>query len=161
MGPTAEMTFGPPTGLSLNPTVSPMTSHAKPRVTPVLLTLLIFAGLAGCGDDDEVATSTTSTTTGSTTTASATTASTTTEGPDSIVVAFVCGNGETGSTDVPTGDIEQIDDIVNTIDLCEFREGLAEISFTAPCPDGDREVTVPATDGALPDIATLDLCENT
>lgn len=73
---------------------------------------------------------------------------------------FVCGNGETGSSDVPTDDIEQIDDIVNTIDLCEFRGGLTEISFTAPCPSGDRDVTVPATDGAVPDIATLDLCEN-
>ncbi|MDH3292838.1 MAG: hypothetical protein OER95_00790 [Acidimicrobiia bacterium] len=73
---------------------------------------------------------------------------------------YACGNGETGSTDVPTDDIEEIDDIVNTIDLCEFRGGLTEISFTAPCPSGDRDVTVPATEGAVPDIATLDLCEN-
>lgn len=61
---------------------------------------------------------------------------------------------------MPTGDIEEIDDIVNTLDLCEFIGGLAEISFVAPCPSGDREVTVQAVNGGLPDIATLDLCEN-
>lgn len=156
-----------------------MVNHSVLRATPLLLAGLLVNGLLGCGDDDEAATTTTTaestttqsattTTTDSTTTQSVTTTTTestttqtaTTEAPDAIAITFTCGNGETGSTDVPTGDIEQIDDVVNTIDLCEFRGGLTEISFTAPCPSGDRAVTVSASDGALPDIATLDLCEN-
>lgn len=61
---------------------------------------------------------------------------------------------------MPTDDIEAIDEFVNTIDLCEFIGGLAEISFIAPCPSGDRQVTVAASAGEVPDIATLDLCED-
>ncbi len=77
----------------------------------------------------------------------------------SIAIDYSCDDGSNGSAEVPTGDLELIDDTVNTIDLCEFRGGLAEISFVASCPSGDRPVTVPATDGGLPDLATLDLCE--
>ena len=46
------------------------------------------------------------------------------------------------------------------VDFCEGVGGLASVAFTAPCPSGDREVVVAAVGGALPDIATLDLCEN-
>lgn len=158
------------------------------RAVTVLLIGLLILVLAGCGDDDDGATTTTSTTTTSsttTTTSSATTSTsttTTTVGSTSstqpttastapatsqsattepmITIGYLCGDGDTGSTDVATGDIEEIDDIINTIDLCEFKGGLTEISFTAPCPSGDREVTVVTVDGAVPDIATLDLCEN-
>jgi hypothetical protein len=79
----------------------------------------------------------------------------------SIAIDYSCGDGSTGSADVPTGDLELIDDTVNTIYLCEFRGGLAEISLVASCPSGDRPVTVPASDAGLPDLATLDLCETT
>ena len=61
---------------------------------------------------------------------------------------------------MPTDDIEQIDEFVNTIDLCEFRGGLAQISFVAPCASGPREIVVTAVEGELPDLATLDLCED-
>lgn len=61
---------------------------------------------------------------------------------------------------VPTNDIEQIDEFVNTIDLCEFLGGISQISFIAPCASGDRRVNVAAVDGELPDIATLDPFED-
>jgi hypothetical protein len=80
-----------------------------------------------------------------------------------IEIDVSCVDGEpavTATTPLPITDIEEIDDIVNTIDFCEGAGGLASVSFTAPCPSGDRDVVVVAVGGALPDIATLDLCEN-
>lgn len=115
------------------------------------------AGTDGAGTDgagtDEAATD------GSTTDGGGATDGTDTR-TDTIAITYACGNGESGSADIPTNDIEEIDDIVNTIDFCEFRGGLSSISFTAPCPSGDRDVTIQAVDGGIPDIATLDLCEN-
>ena len=161
-----------------------MLNKPSSRTTSLVLAGLLTLGLIGCGDDDEGTTTTsaestsssatsTTTTTTSTTTTESTTASTestttTTESTTSqsttqdatIDVDYVCGDGDTGSAEFSTDDIEEIDDLVNSTDLCEFKGGLIEISFTAPCPSGDREVTVMAIDGAVPDIATLDLCEN-
>lgn len=80
-----------------------------------------------------------------------------------IEIDVACVDGETAvtaTTPLPVTDIEEIDDIVNTIDFCEGAGGLASVEFTAPCPSGDRDVVVVAVGGALPDIATLDLCEN-
>lgn len=88
---------------------------------------------------------------------------TTTDDEAGIEIDVACVDGEpavTATTPLPVSDIEEIDDIVNTIDFCEGVGGLASVSFTAPCPSGDREVIVAAVGGALPDIATLDLCEN-
>ena len=79
---------------------------------------------------------------------------------ESIAITYTCGNGESGDADAPTPNMEELDDVVNTIDFCEGREGLVSVAFTAACPSGDRDVTVEAVDGGLPDIATLDLCEN-
>jgi hypothetical protein len=132
-----------------------------------MLVAVLLLVLLGCGDDDAVGTTSTenslppldSTTTGPP--GPPPPSESTTTIPDSISVAYVCGNGEDGSAEIPAGDLEVVDDAVNTIDLCEFRGGLAEISLTAPCPSGDRDVTVPAVDGAVPDFATLDLCEDT
>ena len=148
----------------------------------LLLTGLLALSMIGCGENDEgtttttaestssSATSTTTATTSTTTTESTTasTKSTTTESTTSqstttdatINIDYVCGDGDTGSAEFSTDDIEEIDDFVNATDLCEFKGGLVEISFTAPCPSGDREITVIAIDGAVPDIATLDLCED-
>ena len=159
-----------------------MMNKLSSRTTSLLLTGLLALGMIGCGEDDEGTTTTTAestsssatsttTATASTTTTESTTAgteSTTTESTTSqstttdatINIDYVCGDGDTGSAEFSTDDIEEIDDFVNATDLCEFKGGLVEISFTAPCPSGDREVTVIAIDGAVPDIATLDLCEN-
>lgn len=162
-----------------------MLNRPRPRAASLAFVALLALGLVGCGDDDEgttttataestssSATSTTTTTTSTTTTESTTaTSESTTTAPESttsqsttpdatINIAYLCGDGDTGSAEFSTDDIEEIDDFVNATDLCEFKGGLIEISFTAPCPSGDRDVTVAATDGAVPDIATLDLCEN-
>lgn len=150
------------------------------RLGSLALAALLFLVIAGCGsndDESDTATSSTSTpstpstqpTTTETTVSSTSTAETststtgapsTTEPQGSFAITYVCGNGDTGSADIPTEDIDEIDDIVNTIDLCETLGGLTEITFTAPCPSGDREWPVGATDGALPDFATIDFCEN-
>lgn len=169
----------------MRPAQAKTTSRSWP--TSLLVSCLFLLVLVGCGDGDETSTTTTTATTEATTTAStstsgqpttastaapttsstaaststtASTASQTTSTEPSIAITYRCGDGDTGSADIPTDDIEQIDDIVNTIDFCEFKGGLVEISFTAPCPSGDRDVTVPTDEGAVPDIATLDLCEN-
>ena len=166
------------------------TGNERARIWSAVLVVIGLAtfGLAGCGDDaseDETtttaastATSAESTTSGTSTSRSSSTTEATTStaqstpttgqssstestGRDStIAVDYRCGSGETGTVSVPTTDIEAIDEFLNTLDFCEFRGGVVEISFVAPCPSGDREVTVTAVDGAIPDIATLDLCEN-
>ncbi len=155
------------------------------RTTTLALAGLLALVPIGCGDDDEGTTTTTaeSTSSSASSTTSATTITTTTESTTAstesttttteptttqsttpeeatIIIDYVCDDGDTGSAEFSTDDIEEIDDFVNATDLCEFKGGLIEISFTAPCPSGDREVTVMAIDGAVPDIATLDLCEN-
>lgn len=73
-------------------------------------------------------------------------------------VAFVCADGSTGTVSTDTEDVEQIDDYINTIDLCEGVGGLQSISFEASCGDFKRTVTVGA-EGGVPDIATIDYCE--
>ena len=155
-----------------------MLNGPSSRATSLVFAALLALGLTGCGDDDEGTATTTAAPTSSTTTSttttiestttsteSATTATASTTGPSTtpdvtISIDYTCGDGDTGSAEFSTDDIEEVDDFVNAADLCEFKEGLIEISFTAPCPSGDRDVAVAATDGAVPDIATLDLCEN-
>lgn len=112
-------------------------------------------------------TSTETTTSSSTTTAQTSTSTTeasstteTTEPQGSFAITYLCGNGDTGSADIPTEDIDEIDDIVNSTDLCETLGGLTEITFAAPCQSGDRVWPVGATDGELPDFASIDFCED-
>ncbi len=75
-----------------------------------------------------------------------------------IEVAYVCADGSTGSTATDTEDVDQIDDYINGIDLCEGVGGVQSISFPASCGDLERTVTVGA-EGGVPDIATIDYCE--
>lgn len=158
-----------------------------PATSKTFTTLALVVGLslaaAACSDDNDDTTSTTESTTSTTdtttttesttsttdsstsesttsTTGSTTTESTTTTTEPTISIDYVCANGDTGSAEFTTDDEDQIDDFVNGTDLCETLGGLTEISFTAECPSGDREVTVGATDGALPDFATIDYCED-
>ncbi len=75
-----------------------------------------------------------------------------------IDVGYTCVDGSTGATATNSNDPDQIDDYINSIDLCEGSGGLSEISFEAPCGDVNRPVTVGA-EGGVPDIATVDYCE--
>ena len=79
---------------------------------------------------------------------------------DGLIVTQTCGNGTSSQMGLATNDPEQIDDLVNTFDLCEGQGGLASITYPVDCGDGPREVTLDTVDGALPDIATIDSCEN-
>lgn len=125
--------------------------------TTVALVVGLSLVMAACGDNDDTTSRTESTISGTepTTTSQSTTSSTET----TITIDYVCANGDTGSAEFTTDNEEQIDDFVNGTDLCETLGGLTAISFTARCPSGDREVTVAATDGALPDFTTIDYCE--
>ena len=91
-----------------------MDCNARSWTARLLLTCLLILVLVGCGYDNEEAT-TTSTTTAESTASS--TQSTATE--PTITINYRCGDDDTGSSDIPNDDLEEIDDIVNTIDLCE------------------------------------------
>lgn len=85
----------------------------------------------------------------------------TTLSPDDVrlIVTQTCGDGTSGPLELETGNPEQIDDLVNTFELCEGAGGLTSITYTVDCGGVVREVTLDAAEGMLPDVATIDACE--
>lgn len=85
----------------------------------------------------------------------------TTLSPDDarLIVTQTCGDGTSGPLELETGNPEQIDDLVNTFELCEGAGGLASITYPVDCGGVVREMTLAVVDGALPDVATIDSCE--
>ncbi len=81
--------------------------------------------------------------------------------PDAVrlTVTQTCGDGTAGPLDLETDDTEQIDDLVNTFELCEGAGGLASITYAVDCGGVVREVTLAVVEGTLPDVATIDACE--
>ncbi len=77
-----------------------------------------------------------------------------------VGVRISCTNGdEPIELDLGVESTDDIDDVVNGIDVCEGAGGLASVSYAAPCGAEFRQTTIEAIDGALPDFATLDVCE--
>lgn len=85
----------------------------------------------------------------------------TTLSPDAvrITVTQTCGDGTSGPLELETGNPEQIDDLVNTFELCEGAGGLASITYTVDCGGVVREATLDVVEGTLPDVANIDACE--
>ncbi len=155
-----------------------MSKNFSVRTMNVVVVIILAIGLVGCSDGGDGTTDTTaeqtslssassttteatSTSTESTTTTTQSTTSNSTATEDAVIVIdYLCEDGDTGSAEFSTDDIEELNQFLDVIDLCEFKGGLTEISFTAPCPSGDREVTLAANDGTIPPIDSLDLCEN-
>ncbi|MEM7340092.1 MAG: hypothetical protein AAF467_15660 [Actinomycetota bacterium] len=88
-------------------------------------------------------------------------------------IEYRCESGSTGSIEVlvPFGRVETpgvvitipaADDIgaaVNTESPCTGAGPLIEITFDTACGSEIRMVRIAAVDGAVPDVATLDICE--
>lgn len=108
---------------------------------------LLVSSVAGCGGSGGV-------TSGSQPSVSAQPPS----GPNARTVSYSCADNTTGTIaiDVPSSD--QLADVVNAVNVCEFNGGLVDISVKLPCQQGDRMISVAAEGNKLSNQAVTDAC---
>jgi hypothetical protein len=79
-------------------------------------------------------------------------------GPNARTITYSCVEGSSSTITVDLPSVDQLADLINGINVCEFDGGLVEISVEAPCPQGVRTVSVTAEGNRLTNQAVIDAC---